>query len=180
MGHKHIFCAAVLTGSLFLSLPARADVYFGADFTHSDLSYKDDNQLFFNDNYNMIGPVVGFEVNGIGVEGFYKMSDNTDNDNGQESKLKSYGADFVLALPTNEYIDFVASAGYVHHELSYKKDDGTKFKQSGKGPRFGIGMQFNLNRHLALRAMYHYTSLTSGIDEFDYINEVTAGIRIGF
>ena len=104
MGHKHIFCAAVLTGSLFLSLPARADVYFGADFTYSDLSYKDDNQLFFNDNYNMIGPVVGFEVNGIGVEGFYKMSDNTDNDNGQESKLKS---DDVVEFP--KYPESVSS-----------------------------------------------------------------------
>ena len=75
MGHKHIFCAAVLAGGLFLSSPAEADVYFGADFTYSDFSYKDDNQLFFNDNYNAIGPVVGFEVNGIGVEGLRAVID---------------------------------------------------------------------------------------------------------
>lgn len=165
---------------LLASFPSQADVYFGADYTYSNISYKDENQLYFNDDYNIIGPVLGFEVNGIGAEIFYKMSNDTENDNKLESKQISYGIDFILALPTNEYIDFVTSAGYVHHEFQYDMDDGTEIKKTGKGPRFGIGLQFNLNRHISLRTMYHYTSLTSGIDDFDYINEVSAGIRIGF
>lgn len=165
---------------LFSASPSQAQLYVGADFTNTHFSYQNDGDQLLSDSYNVIGPVVGVNIiNGIGVEGFYKVSDDTENDHNFDSKLKSYGLDFVIALPTNEYIDFVASVGYVKNELSYE-ENGQDVQLDFDGIRFGLGLQFNFNRVVSLRAMYHYTALSDDLDRLDAINEFSAGIRLNF
>lgn len=158
-----------------LSTPAQADLVLGADVYKTFIDTSRELDLEASDNYDMISAVLGFDFRGVGIEGFYQQSNETSNDYNKDSKLYGYGADFVLRLPTSEYIDFVGSLGYVKYKLeTYQKDWETD------GLRLGIGLQFNFNKYMALRAMYHYSTLTEEIDDIKSISEINAGIRIKF
>ena len=179
MKKTHLLSVLTAITVAFSAAPAKADLVLGADFTRSHFSYKNNAETYLEDNYNSIGPVVGISMNGFGIEGYYKTYSDSSKDD-IDSKVKIYGADFVLQLPTNEYIDFVGSVGYAKYEFEGNFNGLNEDKLNCHGPRFGLGMQINLNRHIGLRAMYHYTSINSGIDYFDSINEMTAGIRLRF
>lgn len=177
---KKIFLTVLGTwGCLCWSTNAQADLYFGADFSHTLFDYEDDNSNFADD-YNNIGPVLGISIGPVGIEGYYKMSFDGTTDFGEDSELTAYGVDVLMALPMSEMVDFVASLGYSKYNLSYEQDGGDDFEIKGSGPRFGLGGQLHLTDHLFLRVMYHYTSLTSGIEDIKYINEFTAGLRYYF
>ena len=168
--------ASIFFGWIILSaMPARADIVFGADVYKTLIDTSQDFEPYAEDNYDMIAAVLGFDFSGIGIEGFYQWSPDTTNYNNFDSKVTSYGADFVLRLPTSEYLDFVGSIGYVNYKLENKLRD-----LESDGLRLGIGFQFNFNKYMALRAMYHYSALTEEIDHLKSINEISAGIRIKF
>ena len=172
---KKSFITFIFAISSLFSMPARADLVLGADIYQVLMDTSQELDTYTEDNYAMIAAVLGFDFKGVGVEGFYQISDDNTNNYGKNSKLKSYGADFVLRLPTSEYIDFVASAGYVKYTLEtiqqeYKTD----------GLRLGLGLQFNLNKYIGLRAMYHYSALTEEINEIKTINEFNVGLRLKF
>ncbi len=177
---KNLLLPLLAICCLLTASPAKADLVLGADFSRSHFSYNNGADSYLSDNYNIVGPVVGISVKGVGIEAFYQTYDETTNDNGVNSKLKAYGADFVLQLPTNEYIDFVGSVGFIKYEFEGDLDGLDEGDLDCYGPRFGLGMQVNFNRHVGLRMMYHYTSINSGIHYFDNINELTAGIRLSF
>lgn len=179
---KKKFLLPILAAGVFCfsATPSKADLVLGADFSRAHFSYNNGAETYLEDNYNIVGPVIGVSVNGVGIEAFYKTYKEKNNGSGIDSKVKSYGADFVLQLPTNEYIDFVGSVGYVKYEFEGELEGLNQGDLDCYGPRFGLGMQINLNRHVGIRAMYHYTSINSGIHYFDSINELTAGVRLSF
>lgn len=170
------FLSAFILGSFFLSSsPAQADLVLGADVYKTFLDTSRELEGYTNDSYDTIAAVLGFDFKGVGIEGFYQMSGDTSNNFGQDSKLQAFGADFVLRLPTSEYIDFIGSAGYI----KYKLETNLKEYQTD-GLRLGIGFQFNFNKYIGLRAMYHYSALTEEIKDIKTINEISAGLRIKF
>lgn len=175
-----LICSFFLIINLFFSLDAQAQLYIGGDFSRSHISYKSDYDNYFNDNYNVYGPVVGINVNGVGIEGFYQIAGGVNSDLGDDSDFRVYGAEFILELPASEMVDFIASLGFVKYEFEYTPSGGEKIEEDCEGVRFGLGFQLNLNKHIALRTMYHYSSINSNIDKFDNINELTAGFRIYF
>lgn len=179
MKKNHLLSVSTAVAVILSAAPAKADLVLGADFTRSHFSFENGAEDYLESNYNSIGPVIGISMNGFSLEGYYKTYSDSSKDD-TDSKIKVYGADFVLQLPTNEYIDFVGSVGYAKYEFEGNFDSLTKEKLDCHGPRFGLGMQINLNRHIGLRAMYHYTSINEGIDYFDSINELTASIRLSF
>lgn len=179
MKKNHTLFALIAAVIVTTSSPAKADIILGGDFSRSHFSYKNGAKEFLEENYNNIGPVIGISKNGIGIEAYYKTFEETDKNN-VESKIKIYGADFVLQLPTNEYIDVVGSVGYAQYKFEGDFDGLTDDDLDCRGPRFGLGMQINLNQYIGIRAMYHYTSINSGIEYFDSINELSAGIRLRF
>lgn len=154
---------------------AQAHLVLGADFYQTFVDTDRETERLVKDKYDNIAAVLGFDFNGVGVEGFYQTFNEAENDYGVSSKLNVYGADFVLRLPTNEYFDFVGSIGYAHYTFETPVDD-----IDSEGLRLGLGLQFNLNKYIGLRAMYHYTALTEEIDNIKTINEFSAGIRIKF
>lgn len=174
-----ILCLLLLLG-IFCPNSARAQLYIGGDYTRSHINYESDYESFYNDNYNSLGPVVGINVNGIGVEGFYQTSNKHKNNFGYESDFKVYGAEFILALPTSELIDFVASLGFVKYEFEYSGENGQTINEDAEAVRFGLGFQVNFTKHLAFRSMYHYSSINSNIDKFEDVSEFTAGFRFYF
>lgn len=175
-----LICSLFLIINLFLSMNAQAQLYIGGDFSRSHISYKSDYDNYFNDNYNVYGPVVGVSVNGIGIEGFYQIAGGVNDDLGDDSDFRVYGVEFIMELPASELIDFVASLGFVKYEFEHTPSGGEKIREDCEGVRFGLGFQINLNKHIALRTMYHYSSINSNIDKFDNISELTAGFRIYF
>lgn len=175
-----LICTLLLIINLCIICPARAQIYIGGDFSRSHISYKSDYDNYFSDNYNVYGPVVGVSINGVGIEGFYQISNGINSESDDESEFRVYGAEFILELPASEMVDFVASLGFVRYEFEYNPEGAEKIKEEAEGVRFGLGMQINLNKHFALRTMYHYSSINSNIDKFDNISELTAGFRIYF
>lgn len=154
---------------------AQAHLVLGADFYQTFVDTDRETERLVKDKYDNIAAVLGFDFNGVGVEGFYQTFNEAENDYGVSSKLNVYGADFVLRLPTSELVDFVGSAGYAHYTFETPNED-----IDSEGLRVGFGLQFNFNRYVALRAMYHYTALTEEIENIKTINEFSAGIRIKF
>ena len=167
--------SVMLFGLLLCSQPAKADVVFGADFYRTFIDTDQETERLLNDQYDNIAAVLGFDINGIGLEGFYKTYNEQTNDYGVDSKIEAYGADFVLRLPTSEVIDFVGSAGYIRY--NFEVDNDTIYTD---GLRLGFGLHFTLTKNIGFRAMYHYTSLTKEVDSIKTINEINAGIRIKF
>lgn len=158
-----------------IASPARADLVLGADVYKTFMDTSQELEAYSNDNYDMVAAVLGFDFKGVGIEGFYQQSDDTSNDYNRDSKLQAYGVDFVMRLPTSDYIDFVGSAGYVKYKLETLERDWQT-----DGLRLGLGIQFNINQHIGFRAMYHYSVLTEEINDIKTINEISAGIRLKF
>lgn len=180
MKKSFLILSLLLLLNAFSPKTAQAQFYVGGDYTRSHANYESDYEAFYNDNYNSLGPVVGINVNGIGLEGFYQTSNKHKNNYGYESDFKVYGAEFILALPTSELIDFVASLGFVKYEFEYTGENGSNINEDAEGVRFGLGFQVNFNKHMAFRTMYHYSSINSNIDKFEDISEFTAGFRFYF
>ena len=164
-----------LTLMISISKPAQADLVLGADVYRTFIDTSQEFDTYAEDNYDMIAAVLGFDFNGVGIEGFYQFSDDTINGNNFTSKTTSYGADFILRLPTSEYLDFVTSIGYVNYKIENKLRD-----LESDGLRLGVGFQFNFNKYMAIRAMYHYYSLTEEVDNMKTVNEISAGVSIKF
>ena len=167
--------SVIFFGLLLCTQPAKADVVFGADFYRTFIDTDRETELLLSDKYDNIAAVLGFDINGVGLEGFYKTYNEQTNDYGVNSKIEAYGADFVLRLPTSEVMDFIGSAGYIRY--NFDLDNDTIYTD---GLRVGFGLQFNLTENIGIRAMYHYTSLTKEVESIKTINEISAGIRIKF
>lgn len=168
------FCLSFLF-SFCLTNESFAHLVLGADFYQTFVDTDSETKALVNDKYDNIAAVLGFDFNGVGVEGFYQTYSDTENDYGKSSKIKAYGADFILRLPTSEVIDFVGSAGYINYTFDTEQGD-----IDVEGFRVGFGLQFNLTQYIGLRTMYHYTALTKELDDIKTINEFSAGLRIKF
>lgn len=163
------------------TMAANSKIYFGADYVYSDIKYKDSSEFSLKDNYNVISPVIGFSSYGIGLEAFYQFSDKAENDNGIESSITAYGLDLMGEAPLSDHFSLIVSIGMAKYKFEIKDHNGYKYDQSVNGPRFGIGLQFDILPHIALRTMYHYTSLNSGKTEnYEAISEFSGGVRISF
>lgn len=160
---------------ILTSAPAKADLVLGADVYKTFLDTSQEFDTYTENNYDMIAAVLGFDFMGVGIEGFYQMSEDVANNKNHNSKLQSFGADFVIRFKTSEYLDFVTSLGYIKYKLETELRD-----LQSDGLRIGMGFQFNFNKHLAIRTMYHYSALTKEIDHVKSINEISAGIRLKF
>ena len=159
----------------------RSKIYIGADYVYSDIKYKNNTEFEMDDGYNGVSAVMGFSSYGIGLEGWYLFSDESDNSFGIKSKLSGYGIDLMGESPLTDNFSLILSLGLAEYTIKIKQTNGWNFEQDASGPRFGIGLQYEIIPHIALRGMFHYTSLNSGeTDFYDGISEFSGGIRIIF
>ena len=159
----------------------RSKIYIGADYVYSDIKYKNNTVYEMEDGYNGIAPVIGFSSYGIGLEAWYLFADEASNQFGYSSKLSGYGADLVGEAPLTDNFSLIVSLGMAQYKFKIKQPNGWSYEDDASGPRFGIGLQYEILPHIALRGLFHYTSLNSGeTDFYDGISEFSGGVRIIF
>ena len=159
----------------------RSKIYIGADYVYSEIKYKNNTVYEMDDGYNGIAPVIGFSSYGIGLELWYLFADETSNQFGYSAELSGYGADLVGEAPLTDNFSLIVSIGLAQYNFKIKQPNNWKVDEDASGPRFGIGLQYEIIPHIALRGMFHYTSLNSGeTDFYDGISEFSGGVRIIF
>lgn len=175
------FLAGILYTNSAYAYSDRSKIYIGADYVYSDIKYKNNTVYEMDDGYNGISPVIGFSSYGIGLEAWYLFADETSNQFGYSAELSGYGADLVGEAPLTDNFSLIVSIGLAQYNFKIKQPNNWKVDEDASGPRFGIGLQYEIIPHIALRGMFHYTSLNSGeTDFYDGISEFSGGVRIIF
>jgi len=178
-GLAAVFATYPQTGAYAYSQASK--IYIGADYVYSDIKYKNNTLYEMDDPYSSISPVIGFNAYGIGLEAFYQISDKQINTHGYEATLSAYGVDLMGEAPLSDNFSFIVSIGLANYKFKIKQPNGWKYDQDANGPRFGIGLQYEILPHIALRTMFHYTALNSGSTDFyEAVSEISGGVRILF
>jgi opacity protein-like surface antigen len=169
--------------------------YIGFDIgrTYAKLTDTDDEDLF-KDKNNSISGVIGLKFNkNFGLEAFYQQSDkakkSVDYGIAQMStslQYSAYGADFLGYLPVSQDFEVLASLGLAQYDLKAKASGhlygipfSEKDSEDSLGYRFGLGLQYNINQHLALRTMAHYIQLDKD-EAIKHLTEISLGLRYMF
>lgn len=176
-----LVCILSLSTTEAWAYSTRSKIYIGADYVYSDIKYKNNTTYESDSAFNSISPVIGFSSYGLGVEAFYQFSDKNTNKFDYESSFSAYGIDLTGEAPLSENFSFIVSIGLAKYKFEIRNPNGIKYHQDVNGPRFGIGLQYEILPHIAFRTMYHYSSLNSGSTDFyDAVSEVSGGVRIIF
>lgn len=140
----------------------------------------------------------------ITLETFYQQSatkkEHTQNlianitefNNKESIKYSAYGADIIGFITLYQHLDLLASLGLGQYKFKTKKDidlyntivnvgyhksSHTNF--DSLGIRFGLGFQYNITEHFALRSLLRYITLTND-DYIKHLTEITFGARYTF
>ena len=102
-------------------------------------------------------------------------------------KYAAYGVDFLFYQPIDKQLDILMSLGGAYYDfdinlaanvLGYSVNGNVK--EESFGMRTGLGLQFNLNRNWAVRAMAHYVTMTVSNDYVKNIMAMTLVRRYSF
>jgi opacity protein-like surface antigen len=171
--------------------------YIGFDIgrTYTKLTDTDDED-FFKDKNNSISGVIGLKFNkNFGLEAFYQQSDKAKKEyenftfKGESSlKYNAYGIDLQGYIPITQELDLLASLGLAEYNFkakglweSYSRGEFLSLDTSEDsiGYRFGLGMQYNINQHLALRTMARYVQMDKD-EDIKHLTEISLGLRYMF
>ena len=145
--------------------------------------------------YNFFKPTLGFRFNKkVGMELFYQQAGKENkgtrfNGNNIDVGVKyaAYGVDFLFYQPIDKQLDILMSLGGAYYDfdinlaanvLGYSVNGNVK--EESFGMRTGLGLQFNLNRNWAVRAMAYYVTMTGSNDYVKNIMEMSLGLRYSF
>ncbi len=164
----------------------------GLDYVYSiadidDVYTEDGVELGMEDKLNAFALSAGVKLNQyVGLEAFYQQSEKADKTTyyiiKTEDKYKAYGLDVIGYLPVIPQLDLIGSLGVAYYKAEVKASvlgiDLGSDSEDKIGFRFGAGLQYSFNDHIAARLMakYNYTN----IDGLDNIVDVTAGVRYYF
>ncbi len=118
------------------------------------------------------------------VDAIYTLKSST------QLSFKSYGLDAIYSYPIyNQTFQILASLGLGSYDVDIKykvnkanpqgQDSATSVSNQSIGYRFGIGAQYNINKHFSLRTMLRYIKLTDK-KIIDDMLEFSTGIRYYF
>jgi opacity protein-like surface antigen len=171
--------------------------YIGFDIGRTYAKLADtDYEDVFEDNVNSISGVVGLKFHkNFGLEAFYQQSDkakkSVDFGMGHLNtswQYKAYGVDFLGYLPVSQDFELLASLGLAQYDIKAKDSVhaygidaafSEKYSEDSLGYRLGLGLQYNINQHLALRAMAHYIQLDKD-EDIKHLTEISLGLRYMF
>lgn len=174
-----------------------------------DWKMKNGPAEYFEDKNISANFVAGLKFNpNFGLEAFYQQSSeeeqnerwsepiasevNMDFDATNYLSFKAYGIDTQWYAPITQEFEILASLGLAQYEFEAKdkltgKVTSVGFTHTSKnnkdfdslGVRLGIGGQYNITDHIALRAMARYVHMTD--DEYiKSMTELSLGLRYMF
>ena len=191
MNTKNILLASA---AVLLSGAAQAmeiNPYMGVDYVYSHADYKSDRANWddaLKKDYNSAAFNLGMRpTQYFSLEGFFQQS--AENKGARlfqndvpttriKSKFYGYGADAYGYLPIGcNGFNLLGTVGIANYNFKVKTDAGSDDKNH-MGYRAGLGMQYDMNEHWAMRVVGRYTYVDSQV--LDNLKEVTAGIRYSF
>lgn len=167
--------------------------YIGLDVATTSMKFEDDDYKdYLSDSHNAYSLNAGVKFNqNFGVEAFIQQSGEetkTDDYWGDKTKTQfnAIGLDVIGYLPVSQELELLASLGMAQYNFSAKEEydwgDYIEWEKSTLntiGYRAGIGAQFNINEHLALRAMARYIKFSDD-DIIKNMTEFSLGLRYMF
>ena len=174
--------------------------YVGVDITTTKMKFssvKDEYGDSFNykevlpTSYTAYSLNAGAKFNqNFGIEAFIQQSSEetkTDDwDDKEKIQFNAIGIDLIGYLPVSQELELLASLGlaqYNFNEKSTYEDEyyiyTDKDNLNTMGYRFGIGAQYNINEHIALRAMARYIKFSDD-DIIKNMTELSLGLRYMF
>jgi opacity protein-like surface antigen len=112
-------------------------------------------------------------------------------------QYSAYGVDFLGYLPVNQDFELLASLGLAQYNFKAKQrvsnffyntsigagllvnSEDEKISDDSLGCRLGLGVQYNINQHLALRAMARYIKMNDD-ENIRRLTEISLGLRYMF
>lgn len=185
--------------------PYQPRFYIGADVGVSDLKYSEDllDEVFNKSNLNYTG-VLGVRISRyFGAELFYQKSSTNNKkseDHGEFTDVyydnslsySAYGLDLLGYVPATEKLDFLFGLGLASYDFkatlegrlqSMFADARYKFKdkdsEDSDAVRLGIGLQYALTDHVAIRGMGRYIHMFDD-DAVKRMMEISLGLRYMF
>lgn len=159
-----------------------------------------------NDDHSAISFVMGTRFNRyFGIEGFYEISDKKDISESYTDdpdmytdyykgsvKYHAVGIDIQGYVPLSQEFELLASLGLGQYyfeskgalyedQYGYDDEEFNSWSNSNAslGIRMGVGAQYNINEHFALRAMARYVKLNND-DIIKNMTEFSLGLRYMF
>lgn len=196
---KNLFLASVAVSLFAINANAiEFKPYIGLDYSYVKASTNDIivagvslPSEFYEDSFHSAIFNAGAKLHkNFGLEAFYQKSTKEDGKNAMlviggvpvgtdkiETSFDAYGLDLQGYLPVNEQFEFIGSAGLGQYKFKMK-GFGYTAKDDETGYRLGLGAQYNINEHFALRGMAKYNIIDS--DAVDDIKEFSVGLRYSF
>lgn len=164
--------------------------YIGADYTYSKADYKSDDAVWdkaLKEDYNSLGANLGMRPSQyFSLEGFFQQSMEAKGSKASaavygdriKSKFYAYGADAYGYMPIGcNGFNLLGTVGLANYNFKVKTDTGSEDKNH-MGYRAGLGFQYDMDDHWAMRVVARYSYIDSKI--LDNLQEATAGIRYAF
>jgi len=174
--------------------------YLGLDYAYSSYKFKKVDDGAGNRVDALKGVSNGFEVSGglkfhdlLSGEISYQQSFKARKDVAgikTEQKMSVIGFDLIANTPRESNFEFLGSLGVGYYKLDYMFNDGEEYKgHSGRiGVRLGLGGQYYMTDHIAVRAMARYNHIKMKGDKKGWKDfgaakrtiDLTIGTRIYF
>ncbi|MBP3687099.1 MAG: porin family protein [Alphaproteobacteria bacterium] len=174
--------------------------YIGVDIATTKMKFssvKDEDGDSFNYKEVLPASYTAYSLNAgakfnqnFGIEAFIQQSSEetkTDDwDYKEKIQFNAIGIDLIGYLPVSHELELLASLGLAQYNFNLKEeidyDDYYEWEKSTLntiGYRFGIGAQYNINEHIALRAMARYIKFSDD-DIIKNMTELSLGLRYMF
>lgn len=164
--------------------------YMGVDYVYSKADYKSDHASWdkaLKEDYNSALFNLGMRPSKyFSLEGFFQQSAKVKGSKASaafygdriKSEFYAYGADAYGYMPIGcDGFNLLGTVGLANYNFKVKNDTGSQDKNH-MGYRAGVGFQYDMNEHWAMRVVGRYSYIDSQI--LDNMMEATAGIRYTF
>ena len=169
-------------------------------FGNADGFMKDEDGKYFKSGIEAISAHIGTRIDKyFGIEGYYQQSGKASKtaehellpggyfDSKDSLSYKSYGVDFIGYVPITQEFELLAALGIGQYDfdtevklLKFLPGYIIESKDFDSiGVRLGIGAQYNITDHFALRGMVRHIKMMDS-DYVKNLMEISLGIRYMF
>lgn len=159
----------------------------GVDVVYNKADLDTGFKKIAEDQYSSFNITLGNKFNRfVGMDLFYQQSltekgplvTNQIDTGRLKTGFKAYGLDMTGYMPLSQSWTALVTVGAGHYNIKSKLF-GVSEKENGTGLRIGLGAQYQISEHIAIRALIRHVKLHS-IDAVNGLNEASIGARYTF